>query len=88
MDFGDADIETVDEKSSKSSLLKIPGKGGKQIMKILRKSRKMINNTISTKKPEVEFRQQEEEPISQPPASFVHPDMVSSSSVAASTPQP
>jgi len=36
-------------------LLKIPGKGGKKVMSILKKSRKIIKNTISNKKNEVDF---------------------------------
>ena len=61
--FGDNESEDSFVGEGKTSagkkLLKIPGKGGKKVMSILKKSRKIIKSTISNKKQEVEQAQPE-----------------------------
>lgn len=89
--FGDMeeDFASNDGKSSKNSLLKNAGKGGKQIMKILKKSRKMITNTKKTKKQEVEFRQQSDElQFEESTQEYKHPQMLDGTSLAVSDPKP
>ena len=63
--FGEANSEDgfgSEHTSAGMKLLKIPGKGGKKVMSILKKTRKKIKKHLPHKKDEVEFRQ-EPEPI-------------------------